>query len=112
MSYSHKYLTMELVMYFFMNFPPPEEVINWIAQHQHVCNEAHLLDKWNEMAPYRSAEAWIRFYLEMDEEIREAMVNYITEIYPQKHWGYKGCSQSDKEKMALYKNQENLLKGK
>lgn len=77
-----KYPTTEAVVFFVFNFPDYHEVIHWIAQHQHVCGEDHLREKWERLADvYSSAEAWLRFYADCDTEIREAITDYITEVF-------------------------------
>ena len=75
----------EAVILFTFNFPNYHEVIKWIAEHQHVCSYSHLLAKWERFADtYSSAEAWLRFYMDCDAEIREAMTDYITEVFAPK----------------------------
>lgn len=80
-----KYPVTEAVIVFTFNFPNYIEVIKWIAEHQGVCSYGHLLAKWEWLADtYSSAEAWLRFYMDCDAEIREAMIDYITEVYAPK----------------------------
>lgn len=75
----------EAVILFTFNFPNYHEVIKWIAEHQHVCSYSHLLSKWERFADtYSSAEAWLWFYMDCDAEIREAMTDYITEVFATK----------------------------
>lgn len=72
----------EAVIVFMFNFPNYREVIKWIADHQNVCSYDHLLSKWEQFTnTYSPAEAWLRFYMDCDTEIREAMTDYITEVF-------------------------------
>lgn len=80
-----KYPVTEAVIVFTFNFPNYHEVIKWIAEHQHVCSYDHLLSKWERFADtYSPAEAWLRFYMDSGDEIREAMTDYITEVFAPK----------------------------
>lgn len=80
-----KYPVTEAVIVFMFNFPNYYEVIKWIAEHQHVCSYGHLLSKWERFADtYSAAEAWLRFYMDCDTEIREAMTDYITDVFAPK----------------------------
>ena len=80
-----KYPVTEAVIVFTFNFPNYHEVIKWIAEHQHVCSYDHLLAKWERLADtYSATEAWLRFYMDCDAEIREAMTDYITEVFAPK----------------------------
>ena len=42
---------------------------------------------------YSSAEVWLRFYMDCDSEIREAMTDYIVEVYAPK------CGNFDEDKL-------------
>lgn len=77
-----KYPITEAVIVFCFNFPNYHEVIKWISEHQNTCSYDHLLAKWEKFADvYSSAEAWLRFYMDCDEDIREAMTDYIMEEF-------------------------------
>lgn len=77
-----KYPVTEAVIVFTFNFPNYHEVIKWIAGHQHVCSYDHLLAKWERFADiYSPDEAWLRFYIDCDADIREAMTDYIVEVF-------------------------------
>lgn len=93
-----KYLAIKMAMYFLYNFPPYREVIHWIYEHQNQCNEQHILDKIEDAFKHTnsSVEAWTRFYLECDDQLRKAFVDYICEVYAQ-----KSMHLSDDEKAAL-----------
>lgn len=94
-----KYPVTEAVIAFVFNFPNYIEVIHWIAEHQHVCNEEHLREKWEDFADhYSSAEAWLRFYMDCNAEIREAMVDYITQIFAPK------CGNFNDDEIAAMSN--------
>lgn len=72
----------EAVVVFCFNYPNYHEVIKWIAEHQHGCSYDYLLGKWESLADiYSGAEAWLRFYQELDPERREALVDYITKVF-------------------------------
>ena len=75
----------EAVILFTFNFPNYHEVIKYISERQETCSYDHLLAKWEKFADvYSSAEAWLRFYMDCDSEIREAMTDYIVEVYAPK----------------------------
>lgn len=77
-----KYPMAEALVVFCFNFPNYHEVIKWIADHQHQCSYEHLLNKWEHFADvYPSSEAWLRFYMDCGDEIREAMVDYIVQVF-------------------------------
>lgn len=80
-----KYLMVEAVAFFTFNFPNYHEVIKWISEHQNVCSYDHLLAKWERLADtYSSAEAWLCFYVDCDDDIRKAMTDYIVEVFAPK----------------------------
>lgn len=94
-----KYPVIEAVIVFVFNFPNYHEVIHWIAEHQHVTNEEHLREKWERFADlYSPAEAWLYFYMDCDAEIREAMVDYITEVFAPK------CGNFDNDEIEAMNN--------
>lgn len=77
-----KYPITEAVVLFCFNFPNYHDVIKYISEHQETCSYDHLLAKWEKFADvYSLAEAWLRFYMDCDEEIREAMTDYIMEEF-------------------------------
>lgn len=92
-----KYPLIKAMIFFTFNYSDYREVIHWIAEHQHTCNEDHLRAKWMHYAnTYSSAEAWLRFYTDCNEDIREAMVDYIVQVYAPKSKGF-----DDKELTAM-----------
>ena len=77
-----KYPITEAVVLFCFNFPNYHDVIKYISEHQETCSYDHLLAKWEKFADvYSPAEAWLRFYMDCNEEIREAMTDYIIEEF-------------------------------
>lgn len=93
-----KYLVVKMVMYFLYNFPPYREVIHWIYEHQHQCDEQHLIDKIENAFQHTnsSVEAWTRFYLELDDRLRNVFVDYVCEVYAPNSYHL-----SDKESVCL-----------
>ena len=77
-----KYPVTEAIVVFCFNFLNYHEIIKWISEHQKSCSYSHLLRKWEMFANvYSPAEAWLRFYMDCDEDIREAMTDYIMEEF-------------------------------
>ena len=77
-----KYPITEAVVLFCFNFPNYHDVIKYISEHQETCSYDHLIAKWEKFADvYSSAEAWLRFYMDCDDDIREAMTDYIMEEF-------------------------------
>lgn len=81
-----KYILIKSFVLFTMNFPPYEEVIKWVAEHQHQCNYEHLKTKWEQFAKfYSTSDAWLWFYVDCGDEVREALTDYVTNVYAPKH---------------------------
>lgn len=78
----NKYQAVNQFIYFAFNFPNSTEVIHWIAGHQHTCNEEHLQNKFSGYCKENDpAKAWMLLYLDCNEDIRRAIVDYATNIY-------------------------------
>lgn len=77
-----KYPMAEAVVVFCFNFPNYHEVLHWIAEHAKGCSYEHLLEKWEGFADvYDGASAWLHFYMDCDATHREAMTDYITQVF-------------------------------
>lgn len=77
-----KYPMADATIFFMFNYGDYKEVIHWIAQHQKIYTEDYLRSQyekfWHNVEP---ALAWLDFYVASDVEVREAMVQYITDVY-------------------------------
>ena len=78
-----KYLVATQVVFFCFIFPSYFEVIDWMMQHpKNHCTKDHLLEKIEYfLDKYSPAEAWLRFYCDLDLDMREVFVDYICEEY-------------------------------
>ncbi|MFW5563392.1 MAG: hypothetical protein ACOCNX_00695 [Prevotella sp.] len=77
-----KYPLTEAVVVFCFNFPNYHEIIKWIADRVKRCSYEHLLEKWEHFADvYSPADAWLHFYMDCDSYHREALTDYITEVF-------------------------------
>lgn len=84
----NRYDVIHALVYFTMNFPDYRDVIHWIAEHQHTCNEQHLLDKIEDYFRQtdNSATAWLLFYCGLgDNDIRRAFCDYVMDVYYKKN---------------------------
>lgn len=79
-----KYHAINQLVFFLYNFPDYHEVFDWISKHENVCGKDHLIYKWKGYCESygNPEEAWLRFYLDCDAEIRRALIDYCTTVYP------------------------------
>jgi hypothetical protein len=82
-----KYLVATQVVFFCFNYPSYYEVIDWMMQHpKNHCTKDHLLEKIEYfLDKYSPAEAWLRFYCDLDLDMREVFVDYICEVYAKRN---------------------------
>lgn len=78
-----KYLLAKIIIYFLYNYPDYKQFCHKIFLRQTHCNEQHILSKIEDAFAHTNSgvEAWTRFYLECDDELRKAFVDSVINDY-------------------------------
>lgn len=93
-NYRLKFLMAQGFMYFLLNQTRYTDVIKWVTEHNPRCDGKHFMEKIEALLDrYTPAEAWVRFYCDLDDGFKSTFIDYITEVFLPK--GFE-LSQEDK----------------